>query len=89
MSFFAAIAALLNAIPIFDKWFQQFMAWYIVQKVAAMDAETVTAIKNAIAKHDQTQIETVLQSNLAGKPTGDGGAVIVDSLPGISQLPKP
>jgi len=46
-------------------------------------------LKNAIAefkKGNQIPLEELLKSNLAGLPSGQPNAVIVDSLPGVSEL---
>jgi hypothetical protein len=80
-SIVAIILGLLQAIPILDRWFQQIAVAYARIRLDQMKKENLDAIRKAIEEHDQRNLETVIGSPTAGKPSGDPGAVIVDRPP--------
>jgi hypothetical protein len=83
MAFFSAIAAVAGAIPIFDKWLQQFIAWYVQNKIATMIKENAEAIRKAVQEQDQRELEKTMGSSTAGEPSSLPGTEVRDSLPGV------
>lgn len=82
----ATILAILNAVPILDKWVQRFISFYVNARIDSMEKENKDSLAYALANHDQRKIEHAMGSNLEGKPSGIPGSVIVDSLPGVSDV---
>lgn len=77
------ITTILNviiAIPKIKEMFEQLIALYIEQKIESMKFQNREAIRKALYELDQREIEKAMQSNMAGKPSLDPDAVIVDKL---------
>lgn len=74
------ITSISKAIPIVDKWIEQIIAAYIVQRKAWIIKENHEAIKLAINNHDQRDLEDTAHS---GEYSGVG--TIRDSLPGVKK----
>lgn len=81
MTVFSAIVAVIGAIPALEAFFQSLMAFYISSQIDKLKAEHLIAIKQAIEGHDQREIEKLMGSEMAGKPSGIGS--IVHSIPGL------
>lgn len=85
---FEGIAAIAGAIPVIDKWLQQFIAWYFNNQLASMRSDILAAVKKAIEEQDQRDLEKQMGSTKAGEPSGIPGTVIRDSLPGVQNTNK-
>jgi hypothetical protein len=83
MQFFAVILALLKAIPTLQKYFDQFLAWYVEREIASIKKEYRDAIERALASCDQRPIEEAMGNHNAGSIAPHAGTSIVDSLPGV------
>lgn len=79
----ASIVALIKAVPIIDQWFQQLAAAYLQMQIDSMKKENLDAIRKLIDAKDQRDFEKALGASKAGLPSGDDGATIVDSIPGV------
>lgn len=77
---FATIIAIIKAIPILQKWFEQLFALYINAQIDFMKADNVKAIRKAIDDKDQRDIERALQSTIAGKRSSEVSSVIIDDI---------
>ena len=77
-----ALAAIPSLVSVFD----EFMVWYVSNRVASMKADDAAAIKTALETYDQTPIENAFGSPSAGQVSSDPGAVFSDTPPG--GLPK-
>lgn len=82
----ATIMAIITAIPIVDRWVQQFIAFYVNARIDSMAKENKDSLAYAIANHDQRKIEHAMGSKLEGKPSGVDGSIIVDSIAGVSDV---
>jgi hypothetical protein len=80
---FQAILAVLNAIPALKSVFDQFVAWYVAAQIDAMKEDQRAALRKAIEKQDQTDLEKTIGYPHAGEPSNTPGTVIRDSLPGV------
>ncbi len=60
MTILQLILAILNAVPILDKWFQQIQLGYIKQKVENNDKAYLAAMDLAIGKSDVTALRNEL-----------------------------
>lgn len=78
---FAAIVALIKAIPALKDLWDQLVSFYITTEMNNLKQENRNAILQALIQHDQRAVERALNSPSAGKPSGDAGAVIVDNPP--------
>lgn len=77
---FSTIIAIIKAIPILQKWFEELFVLYFNMQVDSMRAENVKAIRKAIDEKDQREIEKALQSTLAGKRSSEVNSVIIDDI---------
>jgi hypothetical protein len=82
-AFLALITSIAKAVPIVDKWIEELVAAYVVQRKNWIKKENHDAIKKSFETDDQRPIEETMGYDHAGLPTGTPGAVIVDSLPGV------
>lgn len=89
MGIVSLITAILKAIPALKDLFDQFVAEYTRREIANMKAEYQKAIEKAINDRNQIDLEKALGSQFAGLPSGNAGAKIVDSLPGVPPLDPP
>lgn len=80
MNYFLAI---IQAIPVLEKWFQELVALYVTQRIASMEKQNIEVIKKALESHDQREIEKVLRSDKAGLPSGTIGSEIRKDLPNV------
>ena len=85
MEILSFILGMIKALPIVDKWAERFVTLYINARIDSMRAENFEAIKNAIEKQDQRNIEKAMGNPNAGKASGDAGTSIVDSIPGVHE----
>jgi hypothetical protein len=78
----AAILSLMlsifKAIPVLDKWFEELVAAYVLQRKIWTRKENHQAIKKAFETQNQRGLE---HEDYSGKPSGIG--TIRDSLPGV------
>jgi hypothetical protein len=72
------LKALAVATPALIKLSEAFVAWYIEQRWKSMERGLSDAIRKAIDKHDQRDIEEAIGSPTAGEPSGIPGTIIVD-----------
>ena len=77
---FSTIIAIIKAIPIIQKWFEELFILYFNMQVDSMRAENVKAIRKAIDEKDQRDIERALQSTLAGKRSHEVDSVLIDDI---------
>ncbi len=80
---FAAIFAIIKAIPQLMSWVEQFMVWYMEREYANMKQENRDAISKAMSQNDQRPIEQLINPDGAGVASGHAGTVIKKSLPGV------
>lgn len=78
MTVFLGLLQAIASIPALVGLFDQFTAWYVQKRVAAMKAQDLDVIREALATHDQRPIEQQISSPVAGLPSGDPGTIIVD-----------
>jgi hypothetical protein len=83
MTYVLAVLKALAAIPAMKEAFDQFVSWYVRQKIEAMRKEDREAIKEAVLEHDQRRLEHAIGNPNAGEPSGIPGTIIVDDLPGV------
>lgn len=83
MTYFSAILAIIKAIPALEKWYEDFTAFYIKQRIESMKKENVEAIKFALKENDQRKIEQAIGSNKAGELSGVPHTEIRENLPGV------
>lgn len=86
MEIIALITGIVKAIPVIDKWIQQFIVYYTNKKIDEMERENVAALKKAIYEYDQRDLEKAIGNPNAGEESHAPGSEIVDDLPGV---PKP
>lgn len=79
----ALLTAIFKAVPIIEEWWERLIVAYVAHAKDKIKKENRDAIKKALETDDQRPIEIQLGSDVAGKPSGADGAVIVDSLPGV------
>lgn len=79
----AGILAVIKAIPIIDKWFQKLVALYVNAEIDRMDKENRDAVKTAIEKFDQRELEKAIGNPNAGGASGIPGTITVPALPGV------
>jgi hypothetical protein len=72
------ITSISKAIPVVDKWIEELVAAYIIQKKIWVMKENRKAIELAIKEQDQRGLE---DEDFSGKPSGIG--TIRDTLPGV------
>jgi hypothetical protein len=77
------LLAFFKAVPALKSIWDDIVAAYVAQKIATMAQENRDAIAKAISTLDQRPIESELGSITAGKPSGDPGTEIRDTLPGV------
>ena len=65
---FAIINGILKAIPIFDKWVQEFFKWYADVQIKAHNKEFVDAMSALLLNGNQIPLESAIGSDNAGKP---------------------
>lgn len=80
------LLAAFQAWPSIKSVFDEIVSAYVASELGKMKTENSDAIKKVVREHDQRDLEKVLGSPTAGKPSGDAGAVIVD--PSQLQLPR-
>ena len=80
MAIFSTILALLQAIPILDRWVREFLVFYAKKQEQWFYEAVAKAIVDSIEKRDQTPIEDVIKSPRAGKESGHDG-VEYENLP--------
>lgn len=85
MEIVALITGIVKAIPILDKWVEQFMVYYFNKSIDKMKLDNFKAIKKAINEKDQRDLEKNIGNPNAGNPSGDAGSEIVDDLPGVNK----
>ena len=83
MTILAAITALLKAIPVVARWFEQLALYYFNSGIDEMKAENLAALRKAIELKDQRDIEKALRSDHAGKPVDLPGSEIRSSIVGV------
>ena len=83
LAIFSAITAVASAIPIFDSWLKQFVAWYVANQLSKMKKEDQDVIVKALVQSNQIPIEQLIGYAQAGKPSGVPDTEIVDHLPGV------
>lgn len=83
MSFINLLLSIAKAVPIVDKWIEQLSTLYFQTRIAEMKKENRDAIKTALEKQDQRDLERALGSTIAGEPSGTPGSEIIDKLPGV------
>lgn len=76
-----SIIKLITALPKLQALVELFIAQYISIKRANFSKGNQDAISKAIYEHDQRGIEHQMGSNVEGKPSGEAGTTIDDSLP--------
>lgn len=87
MQFFAIIEGILKAVPIADRWVQQFIVWYTNQAIDRMSADNAAAIKKAIQGKDQRDLEKAIGNPDPGGYSNVPGSVVRDDLPGVPHAP--
>lgn len=75
MTFISAILALLQAIPILDKWFVQLSLAYAAKMLANHDADFANANIALIKSYDQSLLEAAIGSANAGQSGTDQNGV--------------
>ena len=85
---FAAIAAIIKAIPIIKKWVDLFMVYYFNYTVDKMRKEDRAAIRKAIDEQDQRDLEKQIGDRHPGENSNLPGTGLRDSLPNVVQDPK-
>lgn len=65
---FAIINGILKAIPIFQKWVEEFFKWYADQQIKAHNKKFVDALAALIANGNQIPLEEAIGNSNAGKP---------------------
>lgn len=85
---FEAISKIADAIPVIDKWLQQFWYWYAARKIAAMKDEDRRAVISMLETKDQREVEKLLGYSRSGEPSGIPGAEYPSDIPGVPK-PKP
>jgi hypothetical protein len=83
LTLFSSIVALAKAIPVVDKWFQQFVTYYVNSAIDRMAVENREAIKKAIEDQDQRDLEKAIGNANAGELSEVPGTVVRDNLPGV------
>jgi hypothetical protein len=81
--FLAALLAIFKAVPMIKSAFEDLISLYVNSQISSMKRENRDAIKKAIEKQDQRDLENIIGSPHAGKPSGHEGTTIVDTLPGV------
>lgn len=83
--------AILKAIPAIRDFFEAVALAYYESKLAEMKRENKEAVDKVKYENDQRDIEKILGTERAGKPSGLPGTVIVDAsgLPDIVPDAKP
>ncbi len=87
MEVFSFILGIIKALPILDKWVERFVVFYVNMRIENMRDENFKALREAMERHDQIRLEKAMQNPNAGKPSGDAGTSIVDSIPGVVHKP--
>jgi hypothetical protein len=70
-SVFGFIYAIIKAIPIFEGWLRDFIAFYAVKQREWYEKDLHEAIQKAIASGETSDLERQINSPRAGKPSGD------------------
>lgn len=65
---FSLILGIVKAIPIFQKWLEQFFAFYLDNQIKAHEKEFVEAMAALIREGSQVKLEDAIGSDNAGKP---------------------
>jgi hypothetical protein len=79
----SGIFAIAKVFPIIDFWIQNLIIMYVNSRIDKMSAEDRAAIKTAIEKQDQRDLEKVIGNPNPGEPSGIPGTVLKDKLPGV------
>lgn len=82
-SVLAILRAIFKAIPSIQDIWDRLLALYVQSQIDSFDAAIVDGIRQALADHDQRQLEKTIGSPRAGVPSGAPGAEQVDKLPGV------
>lgn len=69
---------MITALPKLQALVELFIVEYTKACISKMKKENRDAIDKAIKEHSQIDLEKLIGSSQAGKPSGDDGAVIVD-----------
>ncbi len=85
MEIISLLLGIVKLVPIVDKWIQDFIVAYTNSRIDSMRAENFEAIKSAIEKQDQRNIEKAMGNPNAGLPSNDAGTSVVDSIPGVHE----
>lgn len=83
MGILEGIIAFIKAIPIVDKWVQQFIAFYVNSQIDKMAQENRDAIKKAVERFDQRDLERAIGNPHAGGVAPVPDTVIVDHIDGV------
>lgn len=79
----ATILALIQSVPIVDKWVERFVTFYITSMIGSMKSDNRNGIRKAVDEQDQRDLEHAIGSPTAGEPVGGDGVERRDSLPGV------
>lgn len=85
---FAAILAIIKAIPAIKGLVDEFIAFYVQQQIASMQKAVVDGIRKAVDGQDQRDLEKAIGSTKAGELSGIAGTSIVSDLPGVPNQSK-
>jgi len=80
---FSGLLALIQAIPVVDKWVQQFIVYYVSKRKNEMKAENTAALRKALDEKDQRDLEKAVGNPHPGEPTSFPGTELRDTLPGV------
>lgn len=80
---FAAILAVIKAIPALRDLVERFVEFYLLNQWAEMQSERREGLKKAIESHDQRDLERAVNNPHAGEPSGNHGTTVRDHLPGV------
>lgn len=81
MGILSGIIAVIKAVPIIDKWIEQFCSLYISLKIESMKKENRDAIRKSLAECDQRELEKALGNPNAGEASNNPGTVIQPTKP--------
>jgi hypothetical protein len=92
VTIFSAVLAVLRSAPAlaglalkFISAVENFVTWFINNRIDQMAKENRDAIKKAVVDQDQRDLEKAIGSPTAGEPSGIPGTVIRDALPGVKK----